>query len=92
MPVHFPVDGSELRRHLRDGRRDRRSANSPAFSTAAIAGEFSVRNTSAGDAAPSATIWLPSSVSPPWRQVTLMPVSLVNASIHSWVSDSCWAL
>ena len=38
-----------------------------AFSTAAIAGEFSVRNTSAGDAAPSAMIWLPSSVSPPCR-------------------------
>ena len=59
---------------------------------AAMAGEFSVRNTSAGDASPSATSWLPSSVSPPWRYSTSIPVSLVNASIHSLVSDSCWAL
>jgi hypothetical protein len=43
------------------------SANRPAFSTAAMAGEFSVRMTSAGDEAPSAISWLPSSVSPPWR-------------------------
>jgi len=68
------------------------SANRPAFSTWAMAGEFSVRKTSAGEALPSWTIWLDISVSEPWRRVTLTPVSAVKASIHSWVRDSCWAL
>ena len=48
-----------------------------------MAGEFSVRNTSAGEAAPSWTIWLPNSVSLPLRKVTLMPVSRVNPSTHA---------
>ena len=34
-------------------------ASRPAFCTVVIAGEFSVRNTSAGLLAPSCTIWLP---------------------------------
>jgi hypothetical protein len=57
-----------------------------------MAGEFSVRNTSARDAAPSCTIWLPSSVSLPLRSVTLMPVSLLKASAQALVRLACWAL
>ena len=67
-------------------------ANRPAESTSAIAGEFSVRNTSAGEAAPSCTIWLPSSVSLPLRKVTLMPVSRVKPSAQALVRLVCWAL
>src|SRR5690242_10001761 len=91
MPVHLLVDGryaagtwSTVALSM--------SAKRPAFSTWAMAGEFSVRKTSAGDAAPSWTIWLESSLSEPWRMVTLTPVSLVNASTHSLVRVSCWAL
>src|SRR6478736_9585705 len=91
MPVHLPVDGANsagtwARVSLLT------SANRPAFSTCVIAGEFSVRNTSAGEAWPSWMIWLESSVSEPWRMVTLMPVSAVKASTHSLVRLSCWAL
>src|SRR6185312_6683631 len=68
------------------------SVKRPAFSTCVMAGEFSVRKTSAGDLAPSAMIWLLSSRSSPLRTVTLMPVSLVNSSTQACVSDSCWAL
>src|SRR4051812_41501380 len=91
IPVHFPVEGANsagtwARVSLLT------SANSPAFSTCVIAGEFSVRKTSAGDAWPSWMIWLDISVSSPWRRVTLMPVSAVKASTHSLVRLSCWAL
>src|SRR6478609_4821102 len=55
-------------------------------------GEFSVRNTSAGDADPSAANWLASSVSLPLRISTGIPVSWVNACAHAWVRFSCWAL
>ena len=91
MPVHLPLDG---RYSLGTWSRTSwcTSANSPAFSTRVIAGEFSVRNTSAGDLSPSATNWLPSSVSLPLRSCTPIPVSAVKASAHSVVSDSCWAL
>jgi hypothetical protein len=64
------VGGVDL---FQGGRRDRREH--PALSTSTMAGEFSVRNTSAGEAAPSCTIWLPISVSSPLRMVTGIPVS-----------------
>jgi hypothetical protein len=57
-----------------------------------MAGEFSVRNTSAGDAEPSATIWLAISRSLPCRISTLMPVLAVKASTHALATVSCWAL
>ncbi|MNE96126.1 hypothetical protein D3C80_1942920 [compost metagenome] len=63
-----------------------------ALSTNTIAGEFSVRKTSAGDALPSCTNWLPNSLSPPLRRVTLMPVSLVKPSTQDFTRFSCWAL
>jgi hypothetical protein len=64
------------------GRRDRREQ--PALSTSTMAGEFSVRNTSAGEAAPSCTSWLPISVSSPLRMVTGIPVSWVNLRPTPW--------
>ena len=91
MPVHLPVDGRNSSGTWAMVSLST-SANRPAFSTCAIAGEFSVRKTSAGEAAPSWTIWLDISVSDPWRSVTLMPVSAVKASAHSLVRLSCWAL
>jgi hypothetical protein len=62
------------------------------LSTSAIAGEFSVRNTSAGEASPSATSWLPSSRSEPLRSFTSVPVFLVKAFATASISSSCWAL
>ena len=53
-------------------------ANRPLSDTSVIAGEFSVRKTSAGEAEPSWTIWLASSKSLPLRRVTLIPVSLAK--------------
>src|SRR6476646_1604930 len=52
MPVHLPLDG---RYWLGTWSRTSgfTSEKSPAFSTSVIAGEFSVRNTSAGDLSPS---------------------------------------
>ncbi len=67
-------------------------ASSPAFCTTVIAGEFSVRNTSAGELAPSATIWLPIEESVPWRTCTSMPVSAVKPLTHASTRFSCWAL
>ena len=91
MPVHLPVDGRNPA-----GTWSRvalsTSAKRPAFSTCVMAGLFSVRKTSAGDAAPSCMIWLDISVSSPLRTVTLMPVCFVNASTHSLVRLSCCAL
>ena len=54
-----------------------------------MAGEFSVRNTSAGEFAPSCTIWFAITVSVPLRIVTGMPVSSVKASAQAWVSAAC---
>ena len=67
-------------------------ANRSLLSTSVMAGEFSVRNTSAGDAEPSWTSWLASSKSSPLRIFTLMPVALVKPGTISWSSSSCWAL
>ena len=61
-------------------------------STSVIAGEFSVTNTSAGEALPSCTIWLASSKSSPLRMLTLMPVCLVKPATISFIRSSCWAL
>ena len=91
MPVHLLVEGRNSAGTWSTVALST-SANRPAFSTWAMAGEFSVRNTSAREAAPSWMIWLDISVSSPWRRVTLMPVSAVKASTHSLVRDSCWAL
>ena len=57
-----------------------------------MAGEFSVTNTSAGEALPSCTIWFASSKSSPLRMLTLMPVSLVKPATMSFIRSSCWAL
>ncbi|BAS15344.1 hypothetical protein AHiyo8_36470 [Arthrobacter sp. Hiyo8] len=57
-----------------------------------IAGEFSVRKTSAGEFLPSSLSWLLISRSSPLRSVTLIPVSLVKASTHAPVRFSCCAL
>ena len=61
-------------------------------STRVMAGEFSVTNTSAGEALPSCTIWFASSKSSPLRMLTLMPVSLVKPATMSFIRSSCWAL
>jgi hypothetical protein len=62
------------------------------LSTSIIAGEFSVRNRSAGELAPSWTIWLATETSVPCRIVIGMPVSVVNAAAHSRVSAACCEL
>ncbi|BCB75236.1 hypothetical protein Pflav_016460 [Phytohabitans flavus] len=67
-------------------------ANRSLLETSDIAGEFSVMNTSAGDAAPSAAIWLASSKSLPLRTSTLMPVLAVKPSAQACPTSSCWAL
>ena len=68
------------------------SAKSPALSTMLIAGEFSVRNTSAGESWPSSTIWLAISRSLPLRSSTSRPDSSSNNGTSSSSSCSCWAL
>ena len=91
MPIQRPSDGRNA-----GGTSDKVSeatgANSPAFPTSAIAGEFSVRKTSADDDAPSCTSWFESCASLPLRRMTLIRVSRVNASAHSWARLSCCAL
>src|ERR1035437_2482195 len=67
-------------------------ASSPLLATKPMPGEFSVRNTSAGEADPSCTSWLDCSESSPLRIVTLIPVCAVIASASAWVRSSCWAL
>ena len=62
------------------------------FTGSVMAGEFSVRKTSAGEAEPSWTIWFAVSMSLPLRTVTLMPVSLVKPFTHSSARLACWAL
>ncbi len=69
-----------------------RSAKRPALSTMLIAGEFSVRNTSAGESLPSSTIWLAISRSLPLRSSTSRPDSSSNIGMISSSSCSCWAL
>ena len=67
-------------------------ASRPACSTVVMAGEFSVRNTSAGELAPSSTIWAPIEESLPYRTWTSMPVSSWNAWPQASVRFLCWAL
>jgi hypothetical protein len=67
-------------------------ASRPALSTTSIAGLFSVRNTSAGDASPSWTIWLASSESLASRNSSSMPVSSVKSSSIVRTRLSCCAL
>jgi len=55
-------------------------------------GEFSVMNTSAGDALPSATSWFAISRSLPLRIWTLTPLALLNSSAQACVKFSCCAL
>ncbi len=67
-------------------------ANSPSLSTMFNAGEFSVKKTSAGESAPSATSWLASSRSLPLRSSTSSPVFSSKSGTISVMSSSCWAL
>ena len=69
-----------------------RGAKSPALSTMVMAGEFSVRNTSAGEFSPSATSWLAISRSLPLRSSTSSPVSFSKSGTTSSSSSWCWAL
>ena len=90
-PIHFPsageyCAGTWARVASSSG------ANRSLLSTRVIAGEFSVRKTSAGEAEPSCTSWLASSKSSPLRIFTLMPVALVKPGTISCSSSSCWAL
>ena len=90
-PVHVRSDGtysSGIEAVAASGS----SANSPALSTMLIAGEFSVRNTSAGESSPSSTIWLAISRSLPLRSSTSRPDSSSNNGTISSRSSSCWAL
>ena len=91
MPVHLLVEGRNSAGTWSTVALST-SAKRPAFSTWAMAGEFSVRKTSAGEAAPSWTIWLDISVSSPWRTVTLMPVSRGERVDPLLGRASCWAL
>ncbi len=79
------------RGHLLQGGRSH-FGEQPGVVHQAMAGEFSVRNTSAGEARPSCTSWLPISLSSPLRRVTLIPVSRVKPSTQALVRPSCWAL
>ncbi len=77
MPVHCPLLGRNAV-PICAKVEGSTGASSPAFCTTVMAGEFSVRNTSAGDRLPSATIWLPIDESLPWRTCTSMPVCWVK--------------
>ena len=55
-----------------------------------MAGEFSVRNTSAGEVSPSSTSMWPIEESCPSRTWVSMPVSSVNAAAHASVTLRCW--
>ncbi len=91
MPTHLPDDGRYSAGTFFSASSPG-EVNRPAFSTADIDGEFSVRNTSAGERSPSWISCCDISVSSPLRTWTLMPVAFVKASIQLWVSSSCWAL
>ena len=88
MPVHMPLAGRNSGGTAASVAAST-GAKRSAFSTSTIAGEFSVRNTSAGEFSPSWTIWLAMTVSVPLRIVTGMPVSAVKASAQAWVSAAC---
>ena len=91
MPVHSPLLGRKAgstwsRVAWSTG------ASRSASCTTVIAGEFSVRKTSAGERAPSATIWLPIEESVPCRTCTCTPVCAVNPSTQASTRLSCCAL
>ena len=91
MPVQLPELGTYSSGIVSSAASDT-GAKRPALSTMLIAGEFSVRNTSAGESPPSATSWLASSRSLPLRSSTSRPVSSSKIGTISTISSSCWAL
>jgi hypothetical protein len=64
----------------------------PSLCTSDIAGEFSVRKTSAGLALPSVTSWLAISRSDPSRTSTSTPVFSVKSLAIGSISSACCAL
>ena len=52
-------------------------------------GEFSVKNTSAGECVPSVTSWSASRSSSSKRALTSMPVFFSNALTRAWVVCTC---
>ena len=86
------VVGAVLRRDLVEGLLRRACSKRPSDCTSDIAGEFSVRKTSAGDASPSVDELVGQLEVGAVAQLTLMPVFSLKASAIGSISSSCWAL